>query len=285
MKITIKKLIEEGKTRPKTEIGQHFTVDQEVIDDLIRSAQIKKKDRIVEVGAGSGILTERFCQKAGFVYAYEIDKQFKPFLTKLAQKYPNLDVRIENICQAELSYDYNKVVGNIPFHISEVLLWTFRIEPVELMAFVMPLPFAQKLVAKPKDEKFTEISVIFSARFNISIEKIYEKESFYPLPPVKSALVKMSYVNIKNFVSNPPRYIFRYIWDHKTAKLKNALTEALVNFVIDKTKGKKRLTKNQARKFVDSLKIEQERLGSIVDGSETHQIAEKIYGFDYSKLL
>ncbi len=89
-KIKDRRLDKRKGVKLATDKGQYLTVDSQVIKDLIKTAQINKDDKIIEVGAGTGILTEALCQRAGLVYAYEIDKQFEPFLKRLADKYQNL---------------------------------------------------------------------------------------------------------------------------------------------------------------------------------------------------
>lgn len=280
----VKKLIKKGKIIPNPTMGQNFVVDRAVINSLISIAEINKNDRVIEVGAGIGILTEKLCQKVGFVYAYEIDEQFKPFLKKQTRKYRNLEICMENIRQARLPKNYSKVIGNIPYHIAEPLVWKFRLEPVQLMAFVMGVQFAKKLVAKIDDKEFCDVSVIFQARFDISIEQEIGKESFYPPAPVKSALVKMVPVSFTSLISDPPRFILRYIWDRKEMKLKNALMEAFIEYINQKSKGKSKLTKNQSRAVVASLSLPEKRLEAIVDSGDCVSVARKISSLDFGRL-
>lgn len=281
----IKKLITAGRIKPNLKLGQYFTVKQPIVDDLLKTAVISKNDHVIEVGAGTGAITKALCQGAGIVTAFEIDKQFKPFLRRLAHRYKNLSLRLENIRQAKLPTDYNKkVVGAIPYHISEVLLWTFRLEPVELMAFVVGLKFAKTLTAKPTEKEFAEVTVIFGSRFDISLEKIYEKKDFYPPAPTKSALIKLAFIEKKDLLSDPPRFILRDIWDHKQRRLKNALMEAFISYSKEKSEQGITLSKNQARALVQDLKIPKQKLEHLVDGANTFEIVENLRNFDYSKL-
>ena len=280
-----KELIAKGEIKPDPELGQYFTVNPRIVQDLLEAAGISEEDRVLEIGAGTGIITEALCQKACSVIAFEVDKQFEPFLLSLMRKYKNLEVCFENIRKAKLPTGYNKVVGNIPYHISEVLLWTLRLEPVELMAFVTGLKFAKTLTAEFGDKEFTEVSVIFSSRFDISIEKVYEKVDFYLPAPVRSALIKLVFVEKKSLLSDPPRFILRDIWDHKKGKLKNALVEAFIHYAEDKTGQKTALTKNRARELVGQLEISGEKLEHVVDGANTFEIVGKLQKFDFERII
>ncbi len=54
----------------KTDIGQHLTIDNQVISDLVNAGEISKNDLVIEIGVGTGISTEGLCQKAKKVIAY-----------------------------------------------------------------------------------------------------------------------------------------------------------------------------------------------------------------------
>lgn len=62
--------------------GQHFLIDDEVIDKFISLAEIKDKD-VIEIGPGNGVITKRLCEQANHVISYEIDISLKHDLDKL----------------------------------------------------------------------------------------------------------------------------------------------------------------------------------------------------------
>lgn len=76
MKVSqVKKILQENQTWAKKAYGQHFLVDESVLDKIITAAEIKSTDRIIEVGPGFGVLTERLVRVAGEVVAIEADKE------------------------------------------------------------------------------------------------------------------------------------------------------------------------------------------------------------------
>ena len=97
------------KLNLKTELGQHLTVDKQILQDIVDAAAIDKDDIVIEIGSGTGVLTELLCEKTKKVIAYEVDHQFKFYLDKLCIKYQNLEVRFENIRRAKINFFYNKI--------------------------------------------------------------------------------------------------------------------------------------------------------------------------------
>lgn len=274
--------LKKNNITPKTDIGQHFLVDDKIADRLVETAEINKDDIVIEVGAGTGILTKKLLEKAKLVYAYEIDQQFAPYLNQLHEKHKNLKIVWENIRQAELPAKYTKVAGNIPYHISEPLLWKFRKEKFDKMVLITGKDFAVKLTAKTGEKDYCNLSVVFQAQFNIELIEIIEKDHFYPCPPVASALIKITPVTKEELLNDIPHFILNFIWTFKEMKLKNALREALIYYV--KQKKKRQLTKKQAKKIVDSFNLPKEELEKIVDGGNSVLVAERLRGFNLKGL-
>ncbi len=85
----IQKELSKYKIKPDPLKDQFFLADEEIIRKLVESAELEKKDVVLEVGAGTGYLTREIAKRAKKVIAFEIDKRFKPFLSKLPK---NVDV-------------------------------------------------------------------------------------------------------------------------------------------------------------------------------------------------
>lgn len=252
-------------------LGQHLTINKRVLFDIIEAVNVNKDDVVIEVGIGTGFLTQLLCQKAKKVIGYEIDKQFEPFLIPLLKKYPNLDLRFENIRRAKIDFPYDKVVGAIPYHIAEPLLWKFRLEPVESMVFVVGKKFAY-IVSQDftKQAVDSEIPLIFQSRFKIELLKIYLKSYFNPPPPIDSALIRLTSIDKESLKNDFIRYIVRYLFDHKNSKLKNALREGFIDF--SRVSKNKFLSKKQADEMVRKITLSHEKSESIVDGAGIYKL-------------
>src|SRR5690606_37151105 len=75
-------------------LGQHFLVDQSVITASLAAANVQSADTIVEVGAGTGVLTIALARTARQVISYEIDPLLQPLLSETLSGFSNIDLRI-----------------------------------------------------------------------------------------------------------------------------------------------------------------------------------------------
>lgn len=269
------KLIDIDTLPLKTDIGQHLTIDNQIISDLINAAEISKNDLVIEVGAGTGIITEVLCQKAKKVIAYEIDRQFLPYLEKLMKKYSNLELKIENILESKIDFSSFKLVGNIPYHIIEPLLWQIRLNQPQLAAFIVPKKFAHRLTTDfTRENVDSNLPLIFQSRFEIGLLKNYSKESFYPVPKVNSSLIRLKPRNLTNLKDDFLRFLIAYLFEHKESKLKNGLREGLITyFQVAKNQF---LSKKQAKEMIRKSGIDQNKLEEKIDGSNLFQMIGKL---------
>lgn len=100
--------------------GQHFLIDESVIDRFISLAEIKDRD-VIEIGSGNGIITKRLCEASKHVTCYEIDTSLKSDLNKLKEKYNNLDIIYENFLDSEI-LKCNSIISGLPYQILEPFL-------------------------------------------------------------------------------------------------------------------------------------------------------------------
>ena len=71
----IKKLLQEYQIRPNKRLGQNFLIDENILNKIVKTADISKTDTVIEIGAGLGNLTQVLAQKAKQVIAIEKDKR------------------------------------------------------------------------------------------------------------------------------------------------------------------------------------------------------------------
>jgi 16S rRNA (adenine1518-N6/adenine1519-N6)-dimethyltransferase len=99
-------------------IGQHFLINKKIIKKEIEESNISKRDSVIEIGAGEGILTEEIAKRAKEIIVFEVDKRYSKKLDLLVKKYKNLKI----IYDDAFNYSWkgcNKIVSNIPYFISE----------------------------------------------------------------------------------------------------------------------------------------------------------------------
>ena len=120
--------------RAKKSLGQNFLINRGVLDKIINAAELDKNDTVIEIGPGTGVLTEKLAEKADKIIAIEKDRRL---IEGLKEKFKNTNVEIVEadvlkLDIGELFRNYKleirnsnyKVVGNIPYYITSHLLKT-----------------------------------------------------------------------------------------------------------------------------------------------------------------
>lgn len=215
--------------------GQHILIDRHVLEKEIEAAGLNKKDKVIEIGAGTGNLTEELCKKAGKVLAFEIDEKFRDKLIELGEKHENLIVIFDNALNYKWK-DYNKTVSNIPYYLSEEIVSKAIAENIKELVLIIGDNFRELL--------FSDSKIGLIARKFYSIEEIMKvsKESFKPIPRVDSALIRMKK---KGRINRLDKTILDIVF--AKGKLKNALVRALLKL------GK---TKRQSKDIVNKINLD-----------------------------
>lgn len=225
--------------RPNENLGQHFLVDQASIDLLAQS--VNPGNTVIEIGAGVGQLTEALAQKATKVIAVEIDRRYEPFLTRITQQYPNVEVifgdaialRLQDLMPKKRDSEGVQIVASLPFHITEPFLHKIAGLPIENAT----LAVGQKLVyaIQPPNEEnaaFGQLTLLAQTFFDIDVLAIIEKQKFYPAPRTDSAIIRLTPKEEHEFRSNKRAFLLRklFLTAKRSPLVKNCLKEGLIEF-------------------------------------------------------
>ena len=104
---------------PNKQLGQHFLINEGVLDSIIASAQLQKEDHVLEIGPGPGVLTQRLMQSDATVSAVEIDAVICNHLRK---EFPTLNLTHQDALMHDWPREINAIVANIPYQISSPLV-------------------------------------------------------------------------------------------------------------------------------------------------------------------
>ncbi len=191
----IKRLKDIGVKAQKS-LGQNFLVNEGVYQKIIAAAQIKPTDTIIEVGPGLGILTEHLANAAGRLIAVEKDRRLARYLRKKFQNNPRVEIVESDILKFtprhySLQTTHYKLAGNLPYYLTSRLLKTALEEwPLpHLAVFMLQKEVAQRIVAKPPHMSLLAVSVQYFSEPEII--SYVSKGSFYPVPKVDSAIVRL----------------------------------------------------------------------------------------------
>lgn len=178
--------------------GQNFLRDQEVIDRIVRSVGPQPGQHLVEIGPGRGAMTWPLLAALGEMTAIEIDRDLVPILRS-----QSVDRGQLNIVEADvLTVDFTalaagrmlRVVGNLPYNISTpVLFHLLDHSPViQDMHFMLQREVVERMAAPHGDKVYGRLSVALQAR--CKVEQLFRvlPGSFWPVPKVESAIVRLT---------------------------------------------------------------------------------------------
>jgi 16S rRNA (adenine1518-N6/adenine1519-N6)-dimethyltransferase len=191
---------------PKKGLGQHFLVDDRILEGIISAAELAPGDLVIEIGAGVGILTLELAKRARQVIAIEVDAKLVSALCQIAALSPNIKVINTDILQAapsellaasgvvqgdNLSPPHYKVVANLPYYIATASLRHFlQTEPKPgLMIVMVQKEVGEAIVAQPGGMSLLATCVQFYSK--PSIIEYVPARSFYPPPKVDSAILRI----------------------------------------------------------------------------------------------
>jgi len=167
--------------------GQHFLVDRSIIERIAGYAELAPDDSVLEIGPGSGSLTEALAVKAGRVFAVEVD----PVLAaNLQGRFRSVVVIKGDALKVELP-EYNKIVSNLPYQISTKITFRLLSRPFELAVLMYQREFALRMLASPGSENYGRLGMIVGYLCKAEILEIVPRSAFRPVPEVESAIVRL----------------------------------------------------------------------------------------------
>lgn len=228
-------------------LGQNFLVDSEAINSIVASANLTKKDMVIEIGPGLGTLTSMLIEKAGKVIAIELDDRMIKILGDRFLLYDNFELINEDVLKVDLSslieknseFENIKVVANLPYYITTPIIMKLlenRLK-IESITIMIQKEVAERIVATPGSKLSGAIT--YSVHYYAEPEKIalVPNTSFIPSPEVDSEVIKL------NIRKSPPvkidnERLFFNVIKASFMQRRKTLSNGLVNGGIVKNKAK-----------------------------------------------
>jgi 16S rRNA (adenine1518-N6/adenine1519-N6)-dimethyltransferase len=229
-----KQLLEQFQLLPKKSLGQNFLHDPNALEKIIATAELMPEDTVLEIGPGTGELTERLALSARHVIAVEIDSRLEPILSARLSPYDNVTVLYQDILEtnvlALVKDEPFVVVANVPYYITSAILRHLLEAPrrPRRLVLTMQLEVAERLIAKPGDLSLLGVSAQFYARSQIATR--LKPGVFWPRPDVDSAVVRMDTYAVPPVDVPDERSFFRVVragFGQKRKQLKNSIGDGL----------------------------------------------------------
>jgi len=195
-------------SRNLDETGQHYMIDKKLIDFIIKSADLKPSDIVLEIGYGKGALTRGLVKHCRII-AIDIELNTLDFIDgKLRIVQGNILKMFEELYQ---THKFNKIVSNIPYNISEPLMRIlFRHRDIDSIVLTVGKNFADVL-----SRKDNRIGIIAHHLYIVEQLKVVSPEAFHPHPRVDSVVLRIT--------PRKTNSIYRKIVMFDDLKLKNAM--------------------------------------------------------------
>lgn len=208
LKKETKNLLSKRSAFPSKGLGQNFLIDKNAVKKVITAAELKSTDIILEIGPGTGILTQELAKKAKKVIAVEKDPRMIEILKETVKSFSNIELVQGDILKIQRSKFKSqndnvklKIVGNLPFYLTAPVIRKFleSKNPVEEMILIIQKEVAQRICAKPPDMNLLATAIQFYAEPKII--SYISKKSFWPQPKVDAAILKLKGKKQKSKIS------------------------------------------------------------------------------------
>ena len=220
------------KIIPKKSLGQNFLIDKNIIEKICNVGNLSKNDNVLEIGPGSGNLTEFILQKQPKKF-YVIEKDQR----LIENLYKRFDNKLTIINKDILKYDLKLlndrdfiIFGNLPYNISSQILlnfinYSYLKFSYKKLVLMFQKEVADRILAKDNSKNYGRLSIISSWKLDIKKIMDIEPSSFFPKPKVMSSLLifkpKINYIKFKN--SKNLEYITNVFFNQRRKMIKKPL--------------------------------------------------------------
>jgi len=226
------------KIKAKKSLGQNFLIDKNIIKSIVNVGDVKKNNVILEVGPGTGNLTEYILKKnPKKIFVIEKDSNLVNLLNgKFNDKINILNKDILKFDLNNISKEKIIIFGNLPYNISTKILtqWITTHEKFKCykkLILMFQKEVADRILAKTNSRNYGRLSIISNWRLNIKKEFNISPQCFFPKPKVDSTL--LSFVPKKEFyyIKNPENLekITRIFFNQRRKMIKNPLKQIFKN--------------------------------------------------------
>lgn len=176
-------------------LGQNFLADPNLLDAIVRDAQLAPADVVLEVGAGEGVLTERLAAVAAHVHGIEIDRGLEPALAPIAAL-PEVSLHWGDAMKldlAGLAPEPTAMVANLPYSVATpLILRTIELLPsLARWTVMVQREIADRLRAAPGSRTYGSPSVLAQLACEVELVRKVDPAVFRPRPRVASAILRL----------------------------------------------------------------------------------------------
>lgn len=197
----LRELLSRHGFRFSKSLGQNFLIDENILQKIVKGADISPHDRVLEIGPGVGTLTSAIAQQGAEVVAVELDRALLPILKETLEEYPNakvihgdiLKLNLNQLLQDNFKDVSFKVVANLPYYITTPIIMRFLEEelPYSSITVMIQKEVAQRMAAQPDSKEYGALSVAVQFYTEPRIIGKAPAGVFMPQPKVDSMIITL----------------------------------------------------------------------------------------------
>jgi len=264
--VEVSRLLNKHDFKCKKRLGQNFLVDQNILQIIISSLKLNKKDCILEIGTGIGTLASALSPLVKEVISIEKDRKLTPLLKESFSSFNNIEVIFEDIMNFDLDIFFRqkrskgkkieKIVGNLPYYISISLIRRILElnRYIKIAVFLVQKEVGERLMAKAGHKNYGILSLVAQYYSQPQRVRIVPPTVFYPQPKVSSMIIRLNiYENPQVQVGDEKLFlnIIRASFQQRRKKLINSLSSYF----------KEEITKAEIENILIGASIDKNRRG------------------------
>lgn len=232
--------------------GQNFLTSEIIVDALVEAGEVEDQE-VLEIGGGTGAITQKLSEKAEKVYTVENNSVLAQHLRDEFEE-SNVEVIEEDILEYEFE-DIDRCVSNIPFHLSSEILEILGREQVQ-SALIIQEDLADRIVAEPGESDYGRLTVMANYYFIPVKLRTVPNSSFKPAPDVQAAIIKLYPNEERHGVADEEFFfkIVRALFTHKRKKVRNAFVDA--RHILE-------ISKDEAKEIRDDIPHSEKRVNEL----------------------
>ncbi len=203
----IRDLLASAGLRPQKKLGQNFLIDGNLMTKIVDAAGLEPNDTVLEIGAGTGSLTEMLLDRAGHVVSVELDRGLAELLTDRLAKRDNLTLLHEDVLKTKSQIEPvvldalrhaagerpALLVANLPYHIASPILIDLLLcdVPFARFCFSVQREVADRIAARPSTKDYGPISILLQLCGKVQKITHLPPQAFWPAPKVESTALRI----------------------------------------------------------------------------------------------
>lgn len=276
-----KELLEKYRFSFKKSLGQNFLIDRNILEKIVRVADVSKETGVIEIGPGFGALTEKLAQHADKVIAFEIDSRLLPILDEALAGCDNVAIVHSDILKVDLHEAIGMhfkrgqdliVVANLPYYATTPILMKLLEEKLPIRGIVCMLQkeVADRISAKPNTKQYGSLSVAVQFYGRVETSFFVPNTVFIPRPNVDSAVIKITLHEKPPYRVEDERLFFDIVRAAFAKRRKTLVNSLAAHF-------NERFAKQEIETLIEQAGIDPKRRGETLAIEEFVELANTFF--------